>query len=240
MKCHQRIIRETNIEPVPPIELIKANASVRIISRQEAEKVILKYEWLGTMPAATAMAVGLYFGNNLAGVECFCTVKAGGAYTLNKQPAICLARGACVSWSPPWAGSYLVRKALNFLDAERFHYVVAYSDTQAGEVGTIYQAAGWICTGSTMNSYWLDPDGKRFDRCVHRDRAREYKDGKLLPVTKHLEIKEELICQGWQLIRNGATRYRYAEALGRGRIYRERRRYLESISKPFPKRAKCQ
>jgi hypothetical protein len=42
----------------------------------------------------------------------------------------------------------------------------------------------------------------------------EYKDGKLLPVTKHLEIKEELICQGWRYVANGAKRYRYADALG--------------------------
>lgn len=237
MKCHQRVIREKLIESVPPIELIKANAQVKLITRAEAEAVILKYEWLGTMPAATALAVGLYFGDYLAGVECFTCSKAGGTYSLGKRPAICLARGACVSWSPVWAGSFLVRKALAFVDADKFDFVVAYSDTEAGEIGTVYQAAGWLCTGSTTNSYWLDPSGKRFDRCVHRNRAREYKDGKLLPVTKHLEIKEELIRQGWRLIRNGATRYRYAEALGTGRIYRERRRYLESIAVPFPKRA---
>ena len=86
--------------------------------------------------------------------------------------------------------------------------------TEAGEIGTVYQAAGWLCTGGTTNSYWLDPSGKRFDRCVHRNRAMEYKDGKLLPVTKHLEIKEELICQGWRYVANGAKRYRYADALG--------------------------
>ncbi len=190
------------------------------------------------MPASTTMAVGLYFGDYLAGVEVFTSAKTGGAYTLNKQPAICLSRGACVSWSPEWAGSFFVRKALAFLDPERFHFVIAYSDTEAGEVGTIYQAAGWVCTGSTTNAYWLDPNGKRYDRSVHRNRAREYKNGKLLKVTKHHEIKEELIRQGWRLIRNGATRYRYVEAIGSGRIYRERRRYLDTIAVPFPKRGR--
>ena len=239
MKCHQRLIREREIEPAPPIELTKENASVRIISREQAEKIILKYEWLGTMPAATTLAVGLFFGEYLAGVEVFTAAKTGGAYTFGKRPAICLSRGACVSWSPPWAGSFLVRKALAFLDP-KFHFVIAYSDTEAGEVGTIYQAAGWICTGKTTNAYWIDPSGKRYDRSLHRNRAREYQGGKLLPVTRHHEIKDELLRQGWRLVRNGATRYRYAEAIGRGSDYRERRAYLESIAVPYPKRARSQ
>ena len=232
------MIRERLIEPAPPVELIKANANVKVISRDEAAGVILKYEWLGSMAASCSLAVGLYFGDALAGVEVFTSAKAGGSYTLGKRPAICLARGACVSWSPAWAGSYLVRKALNFIDADRFHFVTAYSDSEAGEYGTIYQAAGWCCVGTTTNSYWLDPDGGRHDRCVHRNRARKYVNGKLQrPVTGHEEIREELIRQGWRFVRNGATRYRYAEALGTGRAYRERRKFLESMKVPFPKRA---
>ena len=107
-------------------------------------------------------------------------------------------------------------------------------------MGTIYQAAGWVCTGKVSNAYWLSPEGKRFDRSVHRNRAREYQDGRLLPVTRHLEIKAELERQGWKFVKNAPIRYRYAEALGRGSEFRERRRYLESIAVPYPKRAKCQ
>ena len=61
VKCHQRVIRETLIDPAPDVELIKPNAVVRVISKEEAAAVILKYEWLQSMPATTQTAVGLFF-----------------------------------------------------------------------------------------------------------------------------------------------------------------------------------
>lgn len=236
MKCHQRTIREQTSEPAPPIALVKDNARVQLIDKATAASVILKYEWLGTMPACTNVACGLFFGSWLAGVEVFTQGKAGGNYTFNKRPAICLSRGACVSWAPCWAASYLIRKSLLLLDASKWHYVIAYSDSEAGEIGTVYQACGFVCTGLTENSYWLDPEGKRWDRSLHRNRSRIIKQG-VLSVVGHKERKARMEQEGWRLVRKGAARWRYLEALGRGRAYRERRRELQGFAVPYPKRA---
>ena len=198
------------------------------------------------MPACYRLGVGLFFGEHLAGVECFTDTKAGGKHTLNKLPAVCLARGACVSWAPSWASSFLIRRSLAYLDP-LYHFVVCYSDTEAGEIGTVYQAANFVCLGKVDNSYWLSPDGRHYDRCQHRNLARKfnrtYRDGKRIVKVNPddaARVKRELEGKGWKLISHGATRYKYAEALGTGRAYRGRRKYLESMAVEYPKREKVQ
>ena len=77
MIAHQRIIRESHSKEFDPVlneKLALAqsfeNATVREISRAEAQTVILKYEWLGNM-GCTDYTFGLYFGEHMAGVACF-------------------------------------------------------------------------------------------------------------------------------------------------------------------------
>src|SRR5271168_14486 len=64
-KAHQRLIREQHaLEPDPLIDEKRAlaaslkNGVVREISKSEAKKIILKYEWLGNM-GTTDFAFGL-------------------------------------------------------------------------------------------------------------------------------------------------------------------------------------
>ena len=59
MKAHQRIIREKllNREPFP--NEVLAQARVVPISNGEAESIILKYEWLGTMATDTKFCYAL-------------------------------------------------------------------------------------------------------------------------------------------------------------------------------------
>ena len=97
------------------IGLNKDNAIVKQITRDTALPIILKYEWLGTLPVNFIKFCGLYFDGALSGVTCFVEVKFGGKYTLWNYPAICLGRGACVHWCPDWGGSYLIQKSLKLL-----------------------------------------------------------------------------------------------------------------------------
>lgn len=62
-KAHQRIIREkmAKDELPPNIELTPENGEVREISLVTARNIILKYEWLGCMPAISRYCYGLYF-----------------------------------------------------------------------------------------------------------------------------------------------------------------------------------
>jgi len=246
VKAHQRLIREKrereNLDADlfgrwwEDLDISRENADVREVDYKTAESVILDYEWLGTMPSGMKIAIGLYFDGAIAAVECFTDSKAGSMYSFNNEPAICLARGACVHWAPKWAASYLIPRAVKMIDAEAYHYVIAYSDTDAGEIGTVYQACNWICTGAVKNVFWGSPDGRRYDQRHHRDLAKERVDGKMKVVDqKHLQVKEQLLADGWQY-KEGGTRFRYVFALGTGREAKARRKRLAKFARPYPKR----
>lgn len=166
-KAHQRLIRERHAqEPDPRIEEKLAlaaslkNAWVREIDRKTAEEIILKYEWLGNVGTADHY-FGLYFGEHLAGVECF-----GSTAGTNTAASVCgkkyahavktLVRGACVHWAHDHASSFLITHACKLMAKRGFHIFVAYGDPEAGEIGTVYQACGWLYCGTASGStgFW--------------------------------------------------------------------------------------
>ena len=70
--CYQRQLRDQYSKLGRPASLADvklADGRVRPVTRQLAQQVILKYEWLGTM-AQTSMHFGLFFGLHCAGVTC--------------------------------------------------------------------------------------------------------------------------------------------------------------------------
>jgi hypothetical protein len=161
-KAHQRLIREQHaLEPDPLIDEKRAlaaslkNAVVREISKSEAKKIILKYEWLGNM-GTTDFAFGLYFSKHLAGAVCF--GRTAGTKT---AASICgqeyahlvktLNRGACVHWAHPHSASFLISHACRLMAQKGYHIFVAYSDPAAGEIGTVYQGCGWNYCGTVTS-----------------------------------------------------------------------------------------
>lgn len=125
-------------------------ARVREISQATAKKIIVDYEWLGTMPAVAWHCFGIYFDGHLGGVSVF-----GPEYGENlgiwdrygyTGRIILLARGACAHWSPPNTASRLTRAAIRLLPP-RYAVITATVDPDAGEAGTIYQACGFDYLG---------------------------------------------------------------------------------------------
>ncbi len=250
MKCHQRIVRDKfqkegfsdDLFISKPRDTSASNAYVKEVFYEEAKSIILKYEWLGTMPSQLYKAVGLYFDDVLSAVECFSSTKPGGTYTLFDKPSVCLSRGACAYWCPPFASSYLIPRALKFIDPKLFHYCIAYSDTDAGEIGTVYQACNWFCLGpvSRGNHYWIDPKGKRHDHQRHRSVARsrdpKFKHTKKLNPLVVEDVRQEMIRQGWRE-EKGGVRYRYASAIFENKREKKNRESdLRLYAKPYPKR----
>ena len=251
LKAHQRIIREQMcIEEEhnlfgkwwEKIDITKNNAVVKEITRDTALPVIEKYEWLGTLPVNYKKFAGLYFNSALAGVVCFVDVKFGGKFTLFNYPAICLGRGACVHWCPDYGASFLIQKSLKLLFSKSNpKYVVAFTDSKAGEIGTIYQACSWIYLGSKKTKEWIDKNGKRYDTNTPSVRAVSgfaRKNNKDLKATKEqrneqiLKMKKE----GYELV-NGPMRGKYATIVGmKNKIYRQMLKKLLKNKKPYPKR----
>jgi len=252
MLAHQKKIRElaakseasSNLfgEYWAKLNLSVSNAGVRQIFRKQAEPFILKYEWLGTLPINPTVLYGLFFDGVLAGVECFTENKPGIKFSFNGEPAICLARGACIHWAPSWAASYLITKSVALLP-DKYAYVLAYADTDAGEIGTVYQSCNWFCTGAITNRYWVEPNGARHDSMYPRANLFSGRKAKLFTKAERVQAlqkaRKKMVADGWKLVQGG-TRYRYVWPLGSGRERRTRIRYLQSTSVPYPKRAREQ
>lgn len=160
-----------------------SNAVVREITYAEAQTVILKYEWLGNM-GTTARTFGLFFKHPTSGVEYLggvaCFGHPGSTAILdlcgkeNADKVYWLARGACVHWAHPHSGSFLVTEACKQFSTPwetRFgettgrrpmpakFVFVATADSDAGEVGTIYQACNWIHVGKTTSDRMFNKPG---------------------------------------------------------------------------------
>jgi hypothetical protein len=123
-----------------------ARSVVRPVELHTARSIIAQYEWLGTMPACVLHCYGIVFDGAVGGV-----VVYGPEYTENlgvwdrygfTGKIVCLARGACVHWSPRGAASRLIRGSMRLLP-RRYEVVTATTDVEAGEVGTIYQACNF-------------------------------------------------------------------------------------------------
>jgi hypothetical protein len=134
--------------PTPPLEI--RTATVRPIPLSEAKAIIERHEWLGKMPAVAVHAFGIFFGDKCGGAVVFGPEYAenlgkwdGYGYT---GKIIALLRGACEPWAHPHSASKLIRRAMRFLP-DRYRVVTATCDGAAGEVGTIYQSAGFDYVG---------------------------------------------------------------------------------------------
>jgi hypothetical protein len=115
----------------------------------EAKAIVERREWLGKMPAVAVHAFGIFFGERCgsrssSGPSTRRTVASGRYGFAGK--IIALLRGACEPWAHQHSASKLIRRAMRLLP-ERYKVVTATCDAAAGEVGTIYQAAGFDYVG---------------------------------------------------------------------------------------------
>lgn len=211
MKCHQRKIREeqARLNPRPVVPL--TGCYVDFISKAEAKKIILKYEWLGTMGKAEHCVGLLSPDKEILGVACF--GQANGTKSHNvcgeeyKDITICLERGTCVHYAHEHAGSFLVSRACKFLvEHTEYRIFFAYSDHEAGEIGTIYQACNWhylgISPGRAGNYRLMIRDlvtGEEFSTRTARNRGLYMANINLNPrysVRKHMDKGKYVWCEG--------------------------------------------
>ena len=180
--AYQRQVRDEINEDAPKgVDLSLKTAIIRPVSKKLATRVILQYEWLGTM-SNTRHHYGVFFGAYCAGVTCFAQgTGTGGTNTpaffgVSPQDLLVLARGACVSWAPAGANSKLISWSCRLLaKANIGKLVVAYADTDAGEIGTVYQASNWTYIGKGgATTQYVSPRGRRaYDRKLISNRARQ-------------------------------------------------------------------
>jgi hypothetical protein len=259
-KAWQRQIREREAASDPLFAEKQAlardlkTATVREIDYQTAKEFIVRYEWLKNM-GTTDVSFGLYFGEHLAGVECF-----GRTAGTKSAASVCgpeyahmvktLCRGACAPWAHEHSASYLIAAACRLMGERGFNIFVAYSDAEAGEIGTVYQACNWIHVeptkqGSSMFA-WGGKKGKGFKDGKLRDerniqhcvRSRRFK-GQPISAYKikctRREMRERMLREGF-LFFKATPKRRYVGFYGDKRVVRELRAALKWNEIPYPKR----
>lgn len=121
----------------------------------EAKEFITRHEWLGRMgPWPTHIFTARYNGI-LAGVVVMdmpiTYSKLVGENTRKIERLI--SRGACISWSPKNLASALIMFAIRWMTKNtRFRVFIAYSDPEAKELGTIYQACNFFYLGQKFGT----------------------------------------------------------------------------------------
>ncbi len=132
---------------------------------REIKLFIQQHEWLGKLPNRPThrFTARLKKNGQLAGTIIMAVPNAFsnllGRENKNKEKLI--SRGACISWAPKNLGSWLISSSIKWMVKNtEFRYFTAYSDPEARELGTIYQACNFIYLGQTSGTakQYLDPN----------------------------------------------------------------------------------
>lgn len=239
--CHQRRVREAAerdasvraVFPSPPrSDLSLKRSRVKQISRAMAWKIIARYEWLGTLPPQTNRFYGIFFGDFCGGVACYCMgwrhagIGFPGWLRADKDQIAYLARGACVHWAPKGTAPRLINHSAKMTGLE---VAVAFSDTDAGEIGTVYQAAGWDCLGfGSTHTELVSPEGKILNvRVVTSLKRRHNADWKT--------VMAKFRSEGWTEQQSN-PKLRYVKLLPAGRKNPDLLARIAESGIPYPKR----
>jgi len=233
--CWQRQIRDKYLpEGSPNTGIGLGEAKVRAISRSLAKQIIFKYEWLGTMSSSSAH-YGIFFDMHCAGAVCIAIGTGTGCpnthmpFGIKRSELAILTRGACVHWAPSGANSKLVSYSVKLAAREYpIKLILAYSDSDAGEIGTIYQACNWVYIGKTATSDTeiISPTGRVYHRRIITEYARQNS-------ISNAKMRKFMIESGWRYQKyNPKGRYVFVlDKSDKDLIDR-----VESMCKPYPKR----
>lgn len=130
----------------------------------EVKQFIERHEWLGKLSQRSThrFVARLRSTGQLAGTIVMATPNAFSSLLgkENRDREKLISRGACISWAPKNLGSWLIMSSIKWMAKNtEFRYFTAYSDPEARELGTIYQACNFIYLGQTSGAakQYLDP-----------------------------------------------------------------------------------
>ena len=232
--CWQRQLRDSySVEGSPPIKNLSLSQSIiKPISRKLAEQIILKYEWLGTMGAGVQRCYGIFWQVYCAGATALANAGAVPAlmktFGLSSTELSYLVRGACTHWAPSGTNSRLVAWTCKLERLAGFKLIVAFADTDAGEIGTIYQACNWAYIGMSSSWFqWVSPLGKIWSSNSATKR-RSTQGGTMK------DQEQLLVNAGWHKQWSN-PKHRYVYVLDKtDKLLIDK---VESMRKPYPKRA---
>ena len=161
----------------------------------EIKLFIQKHEWLGKLPARPTHRFVARLKKNgvMAGAVVMATPNAF-SYIIgkeNRDKEKLISRGACISWAPKNLASWLITKSIkHMVKNTEFRVFSAYSDPEAKELGTIYQACNFIYLGQKSGTAKQYFDKSRPDLGWFSDRDFR-KKSKYVVYAKNIGIEKE-------------------------------------------------
>ena len=161
---------------------------------KEVKEFIERHEWLAKLPNRPThrFTARLKKNGTLAGTIIMATPNAFsnllGKENTNKEKLI--SRGACISWGPKNLGSWLITQSIKWMVKNTdFRYFTAYSDPEAKELGTIYQACNFMYLGQTSGTdkQYFDPKNAKkgwFSGREFRKKSNYYKYAEKIGINK--------------------------------------------------------
>lgn len=136
--------------------------SVAPIDIPTASEFITQRHYLGR-PGAASFAFGLWDGTTLAGVCTYGTIISKNAAAICGErwadTVLELTRLVLLDETPKNSESYFIGQTFKWLNGPRV--LLSYADTNAGHVGTIYQATNWLYTGASTKGGYVTADGEQ-------------------------------------------------------------------------------
>lgn len=123
--------------------------------RKQLKAFIERHEWLGNLSQYTTHWFATYHATTLAGVVLMGVPNAFSKMLGENTPHLerLISRGACISWSPKNLASTLIMQAIHWtVQNTDFRLFTAYSDPNAKELGTIYQACNFFYLGRSAGT----------------------------------------------------------------------------------------
>lgn len=126
---------------------------VNVTNKQEQTRMtefIKRHEWLGTVSQYPTHWFGAYHNGILAGVIIMNMPNSFSKILGEETPQLerLISRGACISWSPKNLASSFLMWSIKWMVANtQYRLFTAYSDPQARELGSIYQACNFYYMG---------------------------------------------------------------------------------------------
>jgi hypothetical protein len=106
--------------------------------------------------------------------------------------------------------------------------MIAYADSDAGEIGTIYQACNWVYIGrGGWVPQYVAPNGRVYDCRIVSDLSHKNN-------VSWVQMRDAMVGKGWVEQRSN-PKHRYAVVLDRSD--EELLARVEAMRQPYPKRA---
>lgn len=152
---------------------------------------IKRHEWLGNMPTRPTHRFIATYKGRLAGAIVMSTPNSFSNLLgpKNRDLEKLISRGACISWSPKNLASALIMYSVRWMVKHTdFRFFTAYSDVEAKELGTIYQACNFTYLGQKSGAVYNFFDHKNPERGWFSDRQFR-KTSQIKRYAKELEIE---------------------------------------------------